>query len=295
MSFLFTKEWQEPVMKRILIPLQGFPGEVNAINLGFSLAECSNALVSILHCKERFGRSNEFWLDRLNEHAKLLSNKLGVSFETERVKRVRASDAILKSSTKGECDLVILSAAHTSTHKHLLGSTARRVTRKSKIPIIIVASWLEDFSKDQKPAIRKILLPIRKIAKDMAALRLAAALKKSSVMKSAEIIALNVSNLPSVTSLAAIDSDVFKHERELFLDDVEIFKEETEFEIKPQHIAAPKITEAALEIARKENVDLIILGAQRKPGRFGGILGSVSLGLATQSKIPVVITFEPKL
>ncbi len=292
MSFLFAKEWEEPKMNAILVPLQGFPAEVNAINLAFYLAEYSKATVSILHCKERFGKSNEFWLDRLTGHAKSLSVLLQVPYDTIQVKRVRASDAILKTSHNTQCDLVVMSAAHAPTYKHLLGSTARRVARKSEVPVLIVASWLENFAEHQEPVLRKILLPIRTTSKDLSALRLAAALKKSSAAKKADLIALNLTLFPMVTSLTATDAPEIKVEREVFMDDIAIFTEQTGLEITPMHVAARKIGEAAIEIANKEKVDLIILGAQRKPGRFGGFLGRVAQKIALESEAAVVITFS---
>lgn len=290
MSFMSTKDWETPTLSRILVPLQGFPAEVNAINLAFCLAENSKAKVSLLHCKERMRRSNLSWLNRLESQAKTLSKVLGVSQDVEHVKRVRASDAILKSSGE-DCDLVILSAAHTSGHKQLLGSTARRVARKSEIPVLIVASWQEDFEESKKPTLRKILLPIRHTKRDMAALRLAAVLKQSSAGKDAELIALNLTHLPIERKKTGMDAPEIGVQRELFMDDISIFSEQTSLEVTPKHVAAKDICEAAVEIASEENVDLIILGAQKKPGRFRNILGQVSLKIAKESKAPVVITF----
>jgi len=129
MSFLVSKEWEEPSMERILVPLQGFPAEVNAINLAFNLAEASKARISVLHCKESFTKESEFWLNRLSGHIKSRSVLLNVPYDTEEVKRYRASDAIIKSSQKEECDLIVMSAAWTPTYRHHFGSTARRVAR----------------------------------------------------------------------------------------------------------------------------------------------------------------------
>jgi len=150
--------------------------------------------------------------------------------------------------------------------------------------------------KLSKPVLRKILLPIRDTKKDIAALRVAAALKKSSVAKDAELIALNLTRLPFVTSQKAIDTPEVKLGKELFMDDLSIFTEQTGLEVIPKHVAVPKVGDAALDIAEKENVDLIILGSHRKPGRlrdgrFRGILGSVSHQIAMESQTAVVITF----
>ncbi|MFX1563721.1 MAG: universal stress protein [Promethearchaeota archaeon] len=293
MSFLFASDWEEPVMKRILLPLQGFPAEINAINLAFYLAEYSRATVSVLHCKETLVKTQEFWLDRLTGHVKSISMLLNVPYETTLVKRYRASDAILNAAHKEECDLILMSAACKPIYKQLLGSTSRRVVSKSKIPTIVVASWLEDFARHQEPVIKKILLPIDDTTKDIAALRFAAALKKSSAAKSAELIALHVTLLPMVVSLTAADSEECLHDQEVFLKDVSDFTTKTGLKVTPKHVAARKIGDATVEMAAKEDVDLIVLGAQRKPRRFQRILGRVSFKIASRSKAAVVLTFAP--
>ncbi len=293
MSFLTAKDWQEPVMTQILIPLQGIPAEANIISLGFSLAESSKAQIKILHCKERFGKTDEALLNQLIKHSQSLSKRLKVPFDFERVKRVRASDAILKSSNESGCDLVIMGIAEKPTHKYLLGSTVRRVARKSKIPVLVVVSWLNDFKDRQKFKIQKILLPIRKTSKDITALRLAAALKKSSAAQEAELIALNLTHFPEVVNQKPLDTPEIKVARELFIDDITIFSEQTGLKITPRHVAVQKIGESTLEIAAKEKSDLIILGAHRKPGRFRSTLGSVSQEIALEAPTTVVITFTP--
>lgn len=293
MSFLSTKEWTEPQMTRILVPVQGFPGEVNGIQFALSLAENSKASVSLLHCRERIRRSKLAEVNPLIKFAKSLAKKLNISIDEERITRVRASDAILKSSKEKECDLIVMSAAHTPVHKHLLGSTARRVARKSNKPIIIVASWLEEVTKNKKSKYAKILLPIRSTSKDQSALRLAAAIKKSSAGKDAELIALHLTHFPAVMNSAPLGSPEIKVERELFMDDISIFCEQTGLTLNPQHVAAQNIGEATIEFAEKEKIDLIVLGAHRKPGRIGGFLGSVSQQIAASSSATVVITFLP--
>jgi hypothetical protein len=59
-------------------------------------------------------------------------------------------------------------------------------------------------------------------------------------------------------------------------------------------MATRKVGEGALEVAEKEKVDLIILGATQKPSRFGAILGRVSHQIALEAKASVVIPFVSK-
>jgi hypothetical protein len=80
-SFLCTKEWTEPKMTRILLPLQGFPGEVNGIQFAFNLAEKSKAKVSFLHCRERIRRSKLKDVDRLMDYSKKLAESLKVPYD----------------------------------------------------------------------------------------------------------------------------------------------------------------------------------------------------------------------
>jgi nucleotide-binding universal stress UspA family protein len=172
-----------------------------------------------------------------------------------------------------------------------LGSTARRIARKSKIPVLIVTSWIEDFDAKYRTNLDKILVPLRSTSKDQVALRLAASLKKSSAAAKAELIALNVTPFPKVMNSAPLGTPELKVQQELFTDDVSIFSEQTGLKLTTRHLGAQKVGESALEFAEKEKVDLIILGAHRKPGRIGLFLGSVSQEIATKSSTPVVIPF----
>jgi nucleotide-binding universal stress UspA family protein len=292
MSFLLAPGWAKPAMDRILLPLQGFPAEVNAINLAFYLAESSRATVSILHCRGDGDDSYAFWLNRLLGHAKSLSVLLGVPFVFTQVDEESAPDAILRAARKEECvDLIVMTAARTPIYKHLLGSTARRVARKAKVPTLVVASWLQDLEAHQEPVLRKILLPIGDLHEDIAALRLAAALKSGSAAEDAELVALNVTLLPAVVPLTATDLPEIQRERAAFHADLDRFMQETGIKVTCKHVAARKIGQATVELAAQENVDLIILGAHRRPRRFGRVLGRVSFKIASRAKAAVVLIF----
>ncbi|MDO8056613.1 MAG: universal stress protein, partial [Candidatus Hermodarchaeota archaeon] len=279
------------VLKKILIPLQGFPAEVHAVNLAFSLAEPNKTNLLFLHCRERGTRSKIRIIDQLLKHIESLSKKLGVPHTYHSEARIRASDSILNAEREEDVDLIILGAARNPKHKHLLGSTARRVTRKSNAPNLVMSSWLDDLKAIPKPSWKKLLLPLRKVKKDIAALNLAAALKRSSAAKAAELIALNLTPFQLVTEEKAAETPEAKLAKELFMDDLAIFTEDTGLQVTPKHMATRNVGEGALEIAEQEKVDLIILGATRKPGRFGDILGRVSYQIALEAKASVVIPF----
>lgn len=291
MSFLFAPGWAKPSMNRILLPLQGFPAEVNATDLAFYLAESSQASVTILHCKEDEDDSHTFWLNRLLGHAKSLSLLLGVPFVFTQVEQKKASNAILRTSQKEQADLIIMTAARTPVYKQLLGSTSLRVARKSKVPTLVVASWLEDFEPHQEPVLRRILLPIGDVNDDIAALRLAAVLKGSSAAQEAELIALHVTLLPAVVPITATDLPEIQDEHAAFHQDIERFMQETGLTLTPKHIAARKIGQATIELAAQEDIELIILGGRRKPRRFRSVLGRVSFKIASRAKAAVVLIF----
>jgi nucleotide-binding universal stress UspA family protein len=146
-----------------------------------------------------------------------------------------------------------------------------------------------------QPSYKKLLLPLRKVKKDIAALRLAAVLLKSSSAKNAEIIALNLTPFQLVTDQQAAETPEAKLAKELFLDDLAIFTEDTGLQVTPKHMATRKVGDGALEVAEQEKVDLIILGVTKKPGRFGDILGRVSFQIALEAKASVIIPFVRKV
>ena len=294
MSFLTAKDLEEPVLRKILVPLQGFPAEVHAINVAFSLAEPNKTKLLFLHCRERGTRPKKQVIGQLLKHVKSLSKELGVPHAYHSEARIRASDSILNAEREGDVDIIILGAARNPKHKHLLGSTARRVTRKSTAPNLVVSSWLDDLTMIPKPSWKKFLLPLRKVKRDIAALNLAAAFKKSSFAKGAELIALNLTAFQLITDEQAAETPEAKLAEELFTDDLVIFTKDTGLQVTPKYMATRNVGEGALEIAEKEKVDLIILGATRKPGRFGDILGRVSIQIALEAKSSVVIPFVQK-
>jgi nucleotide-binding universal stress UspA family protein len=155
----------------------------------------------------------------------------------------------------------------------------------------VVASWLEDFAPHQEPVLRKVLLPIGNVSEDIAALRLAAVLKGGSAAQHAELIALNVTLLPAVVPLTATDLPEIQKEDAIFHADLERFMRETGIKLTIKHVAARKIGQATIEFAGQEGVDLIILGARRRPRRFGTILGRVSFKIASRAKAAVVLIF----
>ena len=108
------------------------------------------------------------------------------------------------------------------------------------------------------------------------------------------MIALNLTAFQLVTDQQAAETPEAKLAKELFMDDLAIFTEDTGLEVTPKHMATRKVGEGALEVAEQEKVDLIILGATRKPGRFGEILGRVSFQIALDAKASVVIPFVSK-
>lgn len=279
-------------MKSILLPLRGFAAEVNAINLAFRLAEPGKTPVLILHChQEEEDEAQKGWLGRVTAYAKSLSTALSVPSQIMEAKERKPADAILEAAAREHVDLIVMTAMRGSPNKHILGAVSREVVRRGKAPTLVVVSWLEDFKDQPEPVLGKILLPLHDLSEDAAALRLAAALKKSSAGRDTELIALNVTVLPAIVPMTATDLPEFRRQKEKFLSAVKQFMDKTGTKLTVKQVHARTAEQATVEVANQEGVDLIILGARRRPGPLGTFLGATSFKIATEAKAAVVLTY----
>jgi len=292
-SFLVSREWTEPSMKRILLPLQGFAAEINAVNLAFSLAELSKAAVLAMHSKEAEDKDRKSSLDRLMDHAKALSTAMNVALDIREVDARHPADAILEVARKESIDLIVMTAARSRLHKQLLGSASRDVVRKGKTPTLLVVSWQEEFKERHEPVLRKILVPLGELSEDIAALRLAAALKKGSAARDAELIAFNATILPAIVPMTATDLPEIRRGKERFRQAIDKFMHETGTQLTVKQTPARTPEEATIEFANQENVDLIILGGRRRPGPLGMFLGATCFKIATKALAAVVLIYAP--
>jgi nucleotide-binding universal stress UspA family protein len=280
-------------MKRILLPLQGFAAEISAVNLAFWLAEVSKAAILVMHCKEAEDEAQKSSLEQLLSHAKSLSTAMSISFDVKEVDEARAADGILDVAEKEKVDLIVMTASRERHHRQLLGSASRDVVRKGKIPTILVASWLEAFKEASESLVHKVLIPVADVAEDIAALRLAAALKKGSAARDAELIAFNATILPAIMPLTATDLPEFRRAKEKFQQSIEKFMRETGIKLTVKQTPARTAEQAIIEFANKEDVDFIILGGRRRPGTLGVFLGATTYKIATEAQAAVVLIYAP--
>ncbi len=291
MSFLFSDEWGTYIgLDRILLPLEGFPAEIEALMTALYMAECSDAIVRILHvAEEKDGR--EFTFNRLKLVASEKASSMNVKLEIEEFPGDAAAKIIL---TKEEpCDLIVIGGKR-RLREQLFGSISSTVIRKSKKTVVAVTSPIADWEGiEVAHTLQKILVPIRNLEENMAAMKLAAILTSSATTRDFMITALHVVTLPTSTPISALDDEAIKGEERSFLREVGLLSRHIARPITPHALVGRHAERSIIKFGEKYRFDLIILGERSKPGPFTRLLGAKALHVARKAPCAVAIIYKP--
>jgi len=288
MSYLFSDEWGTYLgLDRILVPLEGFPAELEPLHIALYIAECSKSVVSLLHIREDYRRDEVF--DRLSKMAEEKAGEMGVELRVDIFEGGDPADIIVERAE--EVDLMVMGGKR-RVREELFGSVSSRVIRRAKIPILVATSPIESLREEVKP-IKRILTPLRSIEEDVAAVKLAANLTSSASVKDFELLALHVFTLPSTAPISAWDDESMRDEERRFLRDVGELTKKIARPIIPYVIVGRDVGRSIVDFAEKHRVDLIILGEREKPGPFTRLLGTHSLYISRNAPCGVVLIYRP--
>lgn len=289
MSYLFSDEWGTYIgLDRILMSLEGFPGEFEALRLALYVAECSNAVVHVLHVAED-ADGKEAIFRELVERASAKASTMRVKLEVEAIRGGDAAKLIL--DREEPYDLIVIGGKR-RLREELFGSVSSSIIRWSKKPVIAVTSPLTRLEDFEKP-LRKILVSIRNLDEDRAAMKLAAMLTSSATPKDFTITALHVVTLHPSTPISATDDEAVREEERAFLKEVGELSRHIARPISPQVLVGRSIERSIVKFGERYGFDLIILGERDKPGPLKRIIGAKALYVARKAPCAVAIIYRP--
>lgn len=289
MSYLFSDEWGTYIgLDRILLPLEGFPGELEALRLALYIAECSNAVVHVLHVAEDAG-GKEVIFRRLVERASAKASAMNVKFEVEALCGGDAAKLIL--DREEPYDLVVIGGKR-RLREELFGSVSSSIIRRSRKPVIAVTSHSTRLEEFDRP-LRKILVSIRNVEEDRAAMKLAAMLTSSATPKDFIVTALHVITLHPSAPISATDDEAVREEEKRFLGEVGELSRHIARPVSPQVLVGRSIERSIVKFGERYGFDLIILGERDKPGPLKRIIGAKALYVARKAPCAVAIIYRP--
>ncbi len=286
MSYLFSDEWGTYYdLDRILLTLEGFPAEIEALYVALYLAECSQAHVRLFHVTENVERKEQVFRG-LSGLAAEKAEWMKVRLEIE-VGEGNPVDLILAEAEAH--DLVVMGGKR-KLREEFFGSVSSGVIRRAPRPVVVVTSPIAELGVKKEP-LKKILVSLRNIVEDRAAVKLAAALTSSAAIKDFEVVALHVLTLPQTTPISAYSKDMREEERR-FLKEVGELTKSIARPMTPRVVVGRSVGRSIVGFAEENRSDIIILGEREKPGPFRRLLGTEALHVSRNAPCGVVLIYK---
>ncbi|MDV2990191.1 MAG: universal stress protein [Dehalogenimonas sp.] len=278
-------------IKQVVIPLDGSEDAEITLPYGLALIEALDAKVDLVSVDEGGDTANLF-----QSYLELLAQRLAERFPGQQNKwqthliSGKAVDEIPRFMQEQNADLLILSAHGVSGKgASQIGKTAGKMLTTVEKPLLLVKSP----APDQKPLIKKILVPLDGSGIGQAALDMVAYLAPAL---GAEVVLIQVVEpvryMPSIDGLGAYT---------LPINDAEIEEEATGFlnrraaELREKGISVSTVvkTGAATELindyAAENGVDLIAMSTHGLSGLSRWVFGSVTEKIVQYGTLPVLV------
>ncbi|MCU0289871.1 MAG: universal stress protein [Acidobacteria bacterium] len=211
-------------------------------------------------------------LEKINN----LSEKTGLVFQSDVIEGIE-SDQIIKFAEKNDIDMIFAGRRGTSQIKGILiGSTTSRLIRNSDIPVFIVPKMKNNAQ------VKRILSPIDLGKASLPELKYSISLAKQLdaklyVAHITEFFNYKIPVLKRDALIEKINENIMEIARESRYDIENIIYEIGE----PAHMI--------MEIAKKNQIDLIVMTTHQRKGIEKFFLGSISEKVLLYSDIPVLI------
>ena len=278
--------------QKILVPLDGSELAERAIPYAVTIAQMKDSEVVFFTVSRESG-------ERLDRPMQAYLDFKGKELETQgvRVSTVLAygneAEEIIEFADKNKIDLLIISThGYSGIKRWLYGSVTQKVLSGTSVPVLLVKSRAAEVSN---VVIEKILLPIDGSPLSETSLRYVEELVKGT---GAEVILLRVVQpviLPTADFPAAIDSSeayrLMAEDQQLakkYLEDVTASMDSKGLKVRSQLVVG-KAAESIVEVAEKENVDLIAMTTHGRTGVSRWVSGSVASRVQGESRQPVLL------
>jgi nucleotide-binding universal stress UspA family protein len=280
--------------RRMLVPLDGSELAERAIAYAKSLAKAKDSEIILFTVSV----ASAGHLDRpmkayLELNAKELQSQ-GIKASIA-ISYGNMADEIIKFADKNKIDLIIISThGHSGIKRWVLGSVALKVLHGTCTPVLLIKSRAHKISEVE---FKKILIPVDGSPFSEASIPYAKELAKGT---SGEIILLRVSEPPV---LSADRSPAIKpgweeyrnilmaeiqRQAEEYLKGIKANIEKSDIKVRSQAILG-KAAEGILQVAKKENINLIAMTTHGRTGVSRWVYGSVASKIVEESLQPVML------
>lgn len=280
--------------RRVLVPLDGSELAERAIPYAKNLAKTRGSEVILFTVSiasvEQLGKPIKAYLE-------LNSNELqsqGIKASTA-IAYGNVADEIIKFADKNKIDLIILSThGHSGIKRWALGSVALKVLHGTCIPVLLIKSRTH---KTAKVEFKKILLPLDGSSFSEASIPYVKELAKGT---GGEIVILRVSEppvLPADRSPAIKPSweeyrDMLmaeiQRQAEKYLEGIRANLGKNGIKARSQATVG-KAAESILQVAQKEDINLITMTTHGRTGVSRWVYGSVASRITEESLQPVLL------
>jgi nucleotide-binding universal stress UspA family protein len=280
--------------RKVLVPLDGSELAERAIIYAKSLARAKGSEIILFTVSV----ASDGHLDRpIKAYLELKAKEL----QSQGIKASIAisygniADEIIKFADKNKVDLIIISThGHSGINRWVLGSVATKVLHGTCTPVLLIKSRAHKISEVE---FKKILIPFDGSPFSEASIPYVKELAKET---NGEIILLRVSEPPVLSADRSpaikpsweeyrnILMTEIRRQAEEYLEGIKTNIEKSKIKVRSQAILG-KAAEGILQVAKKENINLIAMTTHGRTGVSRWVYGSVASRIVEESLQPVML------
>jgi len=188
------------------------------------------------------------------------------------------ADGILQTAEHLPADIIVMGThGRSGMDRLLMGSVAEKVLRRARVPVCTVRGPDEKAEAAVRLPVRKILCPVNFTG-----------LAQTALVQAVDLAQRLNASLIVMASLEAGDQgDLASLEGRL----CDWVPQQVSCQFSPL-VRSGNAAEQILKMARAENIDLIVLGAQHKPFLEATILGTTTIRVMRHARCPVLTVLQ---
>jgi nucleotide-binding universal stress UspA family protein len=231
------------------------------------------------------------------EKVRTFAERLRVFFRVERVELGRTPSVrdiarvIVDKGAERRCQLIVMAAQREAFFRELFGRISDRVTRTSRLPVVLVETPRRGLKIPERP--RRIMVAVLEEFR-AEPFTLASMLTSSATAPEVELLAVKVVELPMATPLDALGvADTLRREEREFAGLVGDQIKRLGRLFTPRMLATREAGSELAEYAAEAQVDLIVTATSR-PGGFRRLLAGPVYELVARAPCVVLVYFPGK-
>ncbi|MHA2297550.1 MAG: universal stress protein [Candidatus Hodarchaeales archaeon] len=277
----------------ILLAIRGFPAEIHAINVALYLAEATGAKLTVLHVSKTVVQSKKYDIDTIIKALEERAAKYNVKYDLTIVKSDSARKVLLPHLREQHYDLVIMGTQTSQGFPHDLRKSVSVAIAKNLPPasaLVVVQSDGSDWEFKER-LFNQIMVGYRTKLPGInnVTIKLASFLTSSATKADKDIFVAKMVRIPQITPLESV-KDILMEVESQFLHSLAEYYVTIQRPLVPKIIVGHSYGKAIAYLARKEQVDLLILGVVEQYS-LAGFKNSPIWRIAKAGACPVVYVF----